>query len=77
MNDNATAFTILVLLAAMIVSFLAGQREVRVRLRKWIDESRPVAEGTRHDGFREALERLEASLVRRRFAVHLEKEGEI
>ena len=77
MTDDAALLSICILLSAMVVSFLAGQHEVRTRLRKWIEAARPETEGTRHDGFRDALERLEASLVRRRLAVRLEKEGEI
>jgi hypothetical protein len=71
--------TILVFLGAIILAVHVGKHSVRHSLRQWCNmELGQIGEGTRAEGYREAIEKIQSSLKQRTVVFPSVKvEGEI
>lgn len=79
MTDDSAVFTICILLTALVIAWQAAAKTIRWRLRKWIDRELDTLTGqpTYIQGYRDALVRLEDSLMRRKLIARVETQGEI
>ena len=71
--------TALAFVGAMIAAVHVGKHSVRHSLRQWCNiELEQLGEGTRAEGYREAIEKIQSSLKQRKIVLpSLKVEGEI